>query len=74
MNPVYIKVDRYKKIGGVIERIKVSLDEAKVVIARLDELKVEEEKELQQWKAELEKISSKVAYIEDSLAGKTNEG
>ncbi len=68
MNPIYIKIDRHKKVGTVIGRIKTSLEEAKTVLARLNELKDAEEHELTEWKAELERISSKVSYIEETLS------
>ncbi len=68
MNPIYIKVDKYKKIGTVIGRIKTSLDEAKTVLARLNELKDAEEHELNEWKAEIERITGKVTYIEETLS------
>ncbi len=65
--PVFVKVERYKRVNGVLERIRKRLDDAKAVLARIDELSAEEERELSAWKTEFSKIESRIHMVEDAL-------
>lgn len=68
MNPVFVKIEKYKKAGTVIERVKKRLDDAKTVLRRLNEIRSQEERELHEWQQELAAIEKKIEYIEDALS------
>ena len=66
--PVYVKVEKYKRVHMAISKIKKRVDDAKEVLKRIIELKAEEEHEINAWQQEFEKIESKVEFIENSLS------
>ena len=67
--PVFVKIDRYKKVKDVVDRMRKKLDEAKSTLTRINELKAEEEKELAAWQAEFARIESKIDFLSDNLKG-----
>ncbi|MBI3051479.1 hypothetical protein HYY74_03400 [Candidatus Woesearchaeota archaeon] len=66
--PMFVKIDRYKKVSFIMDRLHKRLGDAKVVLRRISELKRAEDEEIISWQNEISKIESKVAFIEDALA------
>lgn len=65
--PVYVKIKEYKDVLDVMNMIKNKIDDAKSTLARLNELKNEEDAELELWKAGIEEIEKKVAFVDRAL-------
>jgi len=65
--PIFVKIDEYKDILDVIELIKKKLEEAKSTLGRINELKNEEDSELELWRSELEEVERKIEFIDKSL-------
>ncbi|MBI3034171.1 hypothetical protein HYY72_03345 [Candidatus Woesearchaeota archaeon] len=66
--PVFVKVERYKKVQTAIDRVKKRLEDAKIVFKRINELKTEEEHELGAWQSELARIENKISNIQSALS------
>ena len=65
--PVFVKIDDYKDILDVLDLIKGKLAEAKRTLADLNELKNDEDAELELWSSTLNEIENKLDDIDKSL-------
>jgi len=65
--PVFVKIEEYKDILDVLDLIKGKLAEAKRTLADLNELKNDEDAELELWSSTLNEIENKLDDIDRSL-------
>jgi len=65
--PVFVKIDDYKDILDVLDLIKGKLAEAKRTLADINELKNDEDAELELWSSTLNEIENKLDDIDRSL-------
>ncbi len=65
--PLFVKVEKYDEITKTVRMVRSKLDEAKKSLARIKELKDQEDKEMQSWNQEIERIQGKINAIEQSL-------
>ena len=65
--PVFVKIADYKDVLEVVGLLNDKLEKAKEIMARINELKNEEDTELELWGAELEEIERKLSFIDKSL-------
>ncbi len=65
--PVFVKIDEFKDLLDVMSLIKDKVEESRATLGRLNEIKNEEDAELDQWKNELDEIERKLHYIDRSL-------
>lgn len=64
---VFVKVDDYKDVLDVLELIKEKLGQAKETLVDIQELKKEEDSELDLWRSTLDELEEKVHNIDNSL-------
>ena len=64
---VFIKIDEYNKILETITLVKEKLDEARDILKRISELKIEEYNQLGNWDSNLEEIEKKIASVDKAL-------
>jgi len=65
--PVYVKIDEYKDVLDLIKMIKNKLAEAKELLSRINELKNEEDAELELWHSGIEEIERKIEFVDKAL-------
>jgi len=65
--PVYVKIDEYKDVLDLIKMIKNKLTEAKELLSRINELKNEEDAELELWHSGVEEIERKIEFVDKAL-------
>ena len=65
--PVFVKIEDYKDIVDVLDLIKDRLAEAKRTLADINELKNDEDAELELWGSTLNEIEKKVGDIDRTL-------
>lgn len=65
--PVFVKIDDYKDILDVLDLIKDRLEEAKRTLADINELKNDEDAELELWSSTLNEIEKKLGDIDRTL-------
>lgn len=65
--PVFIKIEDYKDVLDVLDLIKDRLAEAKRTLADINELKNDEDAELELWSSTLNEIEKKVEGIDRIL-------
>ena len=66
--PVFIKVDEYDAVLSLVKSIRRKLDEAKETILKINDLKNEEDHQLESWQNTLAEIEKKVDFIDHSLS------
>ncbi|OGM02117.1 hypothetical protein A3K72_04040 [Candidatus Woesearchaeota archaeon RBG_13_36_6] len=65
--PVFVKIADYKDVLEVVGLLNDKLEKAKEIMERINELKNEEDTELELWQAELDEIERKLSFIDKSL-------
>jgi len=65
--PVFVKIKEYNEVLEVIELLLQKLDKAKSMMKKINELKNEEDTELELWQAELAEIEKKIEFVDEKL-------
>jgi len=65
--PVFVKIDEYKNVLDIIQVLRGKVREGKDVLAKIHQLKSEEDSELEEWSAELEEIEKRIDSIDKGL-------
>lgn len=62
--PVFVKVDEYKEILDVLDMIKGKMKEIKGVLSNLNDLRNEEDSEIEMWNNAMSDIEKKIEGID----------
>lgn len=65
--PVYVKIDQYQELLNTLKTIDMKLQGVEKTIARIAELKTEEDKQLAAWNDNLEDIRSRVGRVKEAF-------
>ena len=65
--PVFVRIDEYKDVLDVMNMIKNKVSDAREILGKLNELKNEEDAELELWHSGLEEIERKVNFVDKTL-------
>lgn len=65
--PVFVRIEDYKDVLDVINMIKNKVEEAKTTLAKINELKNQEDSELDLWHSTLAEVERKVDFVDKSL-------
>jgi len=65
--PVFVRIDEYKDVLDVMNMVRNKLEEAKATITKINELKNEEDSELELWRTGVEEIERKIAFVDKIL-------
>ncbi len=65
--PVFIKVDEYNEVLNVVRLVRKKLEESKETLARIHELKNEEDHQLEMWQSTLAEVEKKIDFVDHSL-------
>jgi len=65
--PIFVKIENYKEILKSIDLIKQKTQDAKAILAKLNDLKNEEDTEMQIWADSLEDVERKIDLIDSTL-------
>ena len=66
--PVFIKIDEYEDVLGLVKVIRRKLDEAKETLLKINDLKNEEDHQIELWQSTLSEVEKKVDFIDHSLS------
>jgi len=66
--PVFVKVDEYDSVLSLLKTIQKKLEEAKDTIVKINDLKNEEDHQLEMWQGTLGEIEKKLDFITHSLS------
>ena len=65
--PVFVKIDEYNEVLNLVKLVRKKLEEAKEVLLKINDLKNEEDHQLEMWQNSLAEIEKKVDFIDHSL-------
>ncbi|MEK6938944.1 MAG: hypothetical protein AABX04_07945 [Nanoarchaeota archaeon] len=65
--PVFVKVDEYDEVLNLVKLIRKKIDESKETLLKINELKNEEDHQLEMWQNNLAEVEKKIDFIEHSL-------
>ncbi len=65
--PIYVKIDEYKDAMGMVDVIKELCNEADRKLGEISKLRASEDRELEQWQADVDKIKDKLLQIDKKL-------
>ncbi|GIU69411.1 MAG: hypothetical protein KatS3mg002_0647 [Candidatus Woesearchaeota archaeon] len=65
--PVFVKIDNYREVLDILDVMKKKIKETKSEIAKIKELKFQEDQELAEWERNINEISKRVAFIDSAF-------
>ncbi len=65
--PIFVKISEYDEVLSTLESVKKQITAARDILARLDQLKVDEDRELAAWHDSLDDITHRVEQIDKSM-------
>lgn len=65
--PVFVKIDEYRDILDVVNVIKTKIAEAKHVLKRVNELKADEDNEVELWMSNMSDVEKRMEMIDRTL-------
>ncbi len=65
--PVFIKIEEYEEVLELVKTIRSKLEDAKATLLKINDLKNEEDHQLEMWQNALAEVEKKVDFIDQSL-------
>ncbi len=65
--PVFVKIEEYEEVINTTATLKARLASAKETLNKINQLKQEEDAQLQSWQGALAEIDNRIKTIENSL-------
>ena len=65
--PVFIKIEEYDDVLELVKIVKQKLEEAKSTLLKINDLKNEEDHQLEMWQNTLSEVEKKIDFIDNSL-------
>jgi chromosome condensin MukBEF ATPase and DNA-binding subunit MukB len=66
--PVFVKIDEYKEVLEVLDLLNKRLEKAREIIESINNLKNDEDAELEAWERELAEVEKKLGFMNQTLA------
>ena len=66
--PLFIKINEYEEVIHLVKSIRKKLDEARETLAKINDLKNEEDHQLESWASALSEVEKKVDFVDQSLS------
>ena len=70
IEPVYIRIDKFKSAAQSFEEIKEKIAEIESLLSDIKEVKQKEEQELSEWEREVETIKARIEAIDNNIFSK----
>ncbi len=67
---VFVRIDKYKEIQGIVGDIRSKLEDAKQLLKKIKDIKSQEDSELREWQEELATADEKLADISAAMTEK----
>lgn len=68
--PVFVKVENYKDISKLMEKVRQKLGEAKELMKKIGALKRQEEDEINTWAREIADVEDRIDAVDRALTQK----
>ena len=64
---VFVKLDEYNEILTLVKKMRTKINNAKMVLHKVQKAKRDEDVELELWQASLDQVERKIAMVDQSL-------
>lgn len=65
--PVFVRVEEYRAIRELMDTIHNRLTQAKTLLARVNELKQQEDAQIENWARDIEDVEERLSSVDKSL-------
>jgi len=65
--PVFVKVEEYKLILDLLDSVRQKLNQAKTLLSRVNELKQQEDQQIETWARDIDDVEERLLSISKSL-------
>ncbi|MDD5650405.1 MAG: hypothetical protein PHF86_08335 [Candidatus Nanoarchaeia archaeon] len=65
--PLFVKIDKYKQAVNDLEHVKNRLREAEHLLDEIDRIRIEENRELENWRSEINRVKEKLLDVDKKL-------
>ncbi|MEM4239726.1 MAG: hypothetical protein QXM31_01295 [Candidatus Woesearchaeota archaeon] len=65
--PVFVKVEEYKSILDLLDTVRRKLDQARALLAKVNELKQLEDQQIEAWAKDIDDVDERLSSISKSL-------
>ena len=65
--PMFVKIDEYKEILDIVNVMKKKIFDSKELLNKINDLKAEEDNELEKWFNQIEEIEKRIIYVDENL-------
>ena len=65
--PVLIKIEEYEEVLELVKMIRRKLEDAKTTLLKVNDLKNEEDHQLEMWQNALAEVEKKIDFVDQSL-------
>ena len=65
--PVFVKINDYKEILDIVDVMKQKLSDTKKSISKINELKEQENQEIEQWEKNVAEITKRLSFIDSAF-------
>jgi len=64
---VFVKINEYNDILDIVHLINDKVKDARTILGKINDLKNQEDSELENWKTSLDDVERKIKYIDQTL-------
>ncbi len=65
--PVFVKVEEYRAIRDLLDAIKQRLSQARELLSKVNELKQQEDQQVEAWAHDIDDVEERLSSIDKSL-------
>jgi len=65
--PIFVRIEEYRDVLEVINLIKSNINDAEDLLSQINELKNEEDAEMERWQNSIDAIKRKIQFIDRAL-------
>jgi hypothetical protein len=65
--PVFVKVEEYRTIRDLLDAIKQRLSQARELLSKVNELKQQEDQQVEAWAHDIDDVEERLSSIDKSL-------
>ena len=65
--PIFVKINEYKDIIGVVDEINEKIDGIRTLLSELRDIKQNEDEQIKNWNSQLDLVTEKMNYINGTL-------
>ncbi len=66
-SPVFIKIEEYRQVLDVLDELKKQVVDVRETLQEIDDIRSEEEVDLNQWRNQLDEVEKKILFVDQAL-------